>query len=418
MLSLLLCCAPARVASCFAMSLRLVLLLAALLPTTARPASRLTNVSVRASAGSGADTLIVGFSISGSGAKQLLLRGIGPSLTTFGVSGAVVDPELKLFDQATRLVTSNDNWGGASTISTTTDAVGAFRLPAGSSDAALLLSLTAGSYSAHLVANSGPGIALVEGYDADTGTPTAQISNISTRSLAGTGAGVLTIGFGISSDTPKTVLIRAVGPSLDQFGVTGTLADPQLRLFSSRNHEIGYNNDWLTGANWSPAFTSVGAFGLVGATRDSALLVTLAPGTYTAQASGVNNTSGVALIEVYDVTAPPATSFVYQPFEIDEPINYPHPPTPQTIPAVQTQARPVYPFDLRRAGAEGSVLVQFIVEPDGRVSNAIALRAHDTRFADSAVAAVSQWTFRAGRNTLGQNVATIMQVPIIYTLTE
>jgi TonB family protein len=392
-------------------------LLLALLPAVAWPDSRLTNVSVRSSAGSGADTLIVGFTIGGAGSKRLLLRGVGPTLGTFGVVGVVTDPELRLFDSVAAGLTSNDNWDSASSIGPVGDAVGAFRLPANSRDAALLLDLAAGSYSAHLVANSGPGIALVEGYDADTGNPTARLSNVSTRSTAGTGAAVLTIGFGISGDTPKTVLIRAVGPTLAGFGVGGTLANPQLRLFSSRNNELGYNDDWLVAASWSPAFASVGAFSLGSTTtRDAALLVSLPPGSYTAQASGVGGTSGVALIEVYDVPAPPAGSFVFRPVENTAPADFPRGGPSAAQAMVIVQPRPAYPFEARRAGVTGEALVQFAVGTDGRVFEALVLRSNDIEFADAALAAVRQWTFQPARNAAGQPIITVFQVPIVFTL--
>ena len=389
----------------------------ALLTSAAPAASRLTNVSVRSSAGTGADTLIVGFTIGGSGSKQVLLRGVGPALGAFGLTGVVSDPELRVFTAAALPLTSNDNWDNASAIATVGDSVGAFRLPSNSRDAALLLDLAAGSYSAHLVANSGPGLALVEGYDTDSGTPTAYFSNLSTRSTAGTGANVLTIGFAISGDVPKTVLIRAVGPTLGSFGIGGALANPQLRLISSRNRELGYNDDWLTGAGWTAAYTSVGAFSLGNATtRDAALLVSLPPGSYTAQASGVGATTGVALIEIYDVPTPPAGSFVFQPVENATPAGYPVASGVTTIPVVLTQARPTYPFELRRVGATGDALIQFVVNVDGNVTDAFVIRSHDIQLADSALAAVRQWTFRPGRNAAGQAVPTVMQVPVVFTL--
>jgi TonB family protein len=391
-----------------------LLLLLVLPPSSGWSASRLTNVSVRSSAGAGADTLIVGFSIVGTGTKQMLLRGVGPTLGTFGVSGVVTDPELRLFDSAGTSINGNDNWDSAGPIGAIGDSVGAFRLPANSRDAALLVNLGAGSYSVHLVANSGPGIALVEGYDVDGATPTAQFNNISTRSIAGTGASVLTLGFAISGDGPKTVLIRAVGPTLTGFGVADTLPNPQLRLFSSRRNELGFNNDWLS--NWSAAFSSVGAFPLASGGRDAALLVSLPPGTYTAQASDVGNTSGVALIEIYDVPNPPASSFIFQPVENNVPAGYPVTVGVVNTPTVLTQARPVYPFEARRAGAEGEALIQFVVQPDGRVSDAFAVRAHDIAFAEAGLAAVRQWTFQPGRNAAGQAVLTVLQVPIVFTL--
>ena len=402
-------------------TLRLLAVAAALLGgATLHAASRLTNVSVRSTTGSGADTLIVGFTISGSGGKSVLVRGVGPTLASFNVGGAATDSELRLFNAASATpIAENDNWGGAPSIATTGAAVGAFALPTGSLDAAVLATLTPGSYSAHVSAKSSTGIALVEAYDADPPTSAAQLTNVSARSVAGTDAAVLTVGFAISGDTPKTVLIRAVGPTLAGFGVSGTVANPQLRLFSGRGTTLGTNDDWLAAAGWAAAAASVGAFALGTNSRDAVLLVRLNPGSYTAQASGVNNTTGVALIEVYDVANPPATSVVLQPVETLVP-PFPVAPTPgvSVAPRVLLQARPAYPFEMRRAGITGEAVIEFVVDVDGRVINAYALRATDVSFAEAALAAVRQWTFEPGRNSAGAAVQTRLQVPIIFTLNE
>lgn len=380
-------------------------------------ASRLTNVSVRSSAGSGSDTLIVGFSIAGGGAKQVLVRGIGPSLVLFGVPGVVTDPRLQLFNGAGESTASNDDWGGAPAYAAAFSAVGAFALSPASRDAAILTGLPAGGYSAHLVAGGGRGIALVEVYDADPGTSANQISNVSARSLAGTGAAVLTVGFSLAGDVRKTVLIRAIGPTLAGFGVGEALANPRLRLFSSRGNELCANDDWPAGAGWAPAASSVGAFPLLVGSLDAVLLVSLPPGTYTAQASAMGDASGVALIEVYDVPSPPVGSYVLQPVEnLVPPIPRTGLGTPTVLPAALTQARPSYPFELRRVGLTGEALVDFIVDPTGVVIGAYVIRAADTLFAEAALAAVRQWTFRPGRNAAGQNIAVHMQVPIVFAL--
>lgn len=391
-----------------------------LLAASSQAASRLTNVSVRSTAGSAGDTLIVGFTITGTGTKQVLLRGIGPALRGFGVADAVTDPELRLFNSANAAIGGNDNWSGAN-VTTAAGAVGAFALPANSADAALLSALPAGSYSAHLEAKSGAGIALVEAYDADAAGSSSQITNLAARSVSGAGAGVLTVGFAIAGDTPKTVLIRAAGPALAAFPVPGALANPQLRLYSSRQTELGSNDDWLSSAGWQDAFTAVGAFPFTTGSRDAAMLVRLPPGTYTAQAAGANEATGVALIEIYDVPNPPATSLVLQPVDNAPSSNVVPPPPSTDLSRVSTtpvpvfQARPVYPFELRRAGVSGEVVIDFIVNTEGRVVNAFILRATDIRFGESALAAVQQWVFRPG-TVNGQPVNTHMQVPIIFTL--
>ncbi|MES2696553.1 MAG: TonB family protein [Verrucomicrobiota bacterium] len=375
--------------------------------------SRLTNVSVRSTAGANTDTLIVGFTIAGSGEKQMLIRGIGPTLGVFGVTGVVTDPQLRLFNQSNTQVATNDNWGGLGTIATASAAVGAFALANDSRDAVIAQALPTGTYSAHVEATSGSGIALVEAYDADTGTPSSQIVNLSARSTAGTGAGVLTVGFAITGTSTKTVLIRAVGPSLAAFGVSGALANPQLQLFRGSGAVIASNDDWPALAGWGAAFTSVGAFPLSPDTRDAVLLIALPPGTYTAQAAGAGTTTGIALIEVYDVANPPATSIVFTPVEALADATAPG----RTTPVATSQARPTYPFELRRAGISGEVVIEFTCNVEGRVQNAFPVRTSHVGFIDSALTAVRQWTFRPGMVN-GRPIPTRLQVPIVYTLTE
>jgi hypothetical protein len=262
-------------------------------PTAAT--STLSNLSVRTGAGTGAQTLIVGFAISG-GTKPLLVRGIGPSLTSFGVSGVLNDPKLELFDSGGK-IQENDNWLAGD--ATTFDRLGAFQLASGSRDAALVVSLAPNSYTAQVSgANGGTGIALVELYDAGTSTAGAKLANVSARSEVGTGNNILIAGFSISGTGSKTLLIRAVGPALSGFGVTGALTDPKLELFGP-NGKIQENDNWDVQAR--SMFTRTGAFDLPTASRDAVLVVTLPPGPYTAQVSGVGSATGVALVEVYDV---------------------------------------------------------------------------------------------------------------------
>jgi len=258
--------------------------------------SRLVNLSIRSNAGAGAQTLIVGFNLSSGSAKQLLIRGIGPTLSGFGVGGALADPQLQLFSGST-VVAANDNWGGGTTISATSASVGAFALPGTSRDAVLLQTLNSGGYTAQI--GGGSGVALVELYDAG-GASGAKLTNVSARTQVGTGGDILIAGFSIGGTTSKTLLIRAVGPTLGSFGVTGVLADPRLDLFSGATL-IQSNDNWGGTAALAGAFTQVGAFNFPPASRDAAVLVTLQPGSYTAQIRGVNNSTGVALVEVYEL---------------------------------------------------------------------------------------------------------------------
>ena len=266
---------------------------------------RLTNLSVRTTAGSGDQTLIVGFFVGGSPDKPMLIRGIGPSLSQFGVTGVLVDPQLQLATGSTVLAT-NDDWaapGGSVTSAALIDAFnrsGAFPLQTTSKDAALLRTMSVGSYTAQITGTTGTGIALAELYDTapDAG---ARLSNVSARAQVGTGGGVLIAGFAISGNVPKQVLIRGIGPALSGFSVSGVLANPRLDLYRGTTF-LQSNDDWGGGSALATAFSQAGAFTLSNPnSRDAALLVTLPPGIYTAQVSGVNNTTGVALVEVYEL---------------------------------------------------------------------------------------------------------------------
>lgn len=271
---------------------------------------RLTNLSVRTTAGTEDQVLTVGFVLAGTPDKELLLRAIGPTLTEFGVTGVLADPRLQLYANTT-LLSVNDNWAsdtlpvaaGGNTAAAMTGvfvAAGAFGLRADSLDAALLRTLPSGGYTAQISGASGTGIALAELYD-PTPAGGARLVNVSARAQVGTGGGILIAGFAISGNAPKRVLIRAVGPALGAFGVGGTLANPRLDLYRGATLIQG-NDDWGGTSALSAAFAQVGAFGFPTATsRDAALLVELAPGSYTAQVSGVGSTTGVALVEVYEL---------------------------------------------------------------------------------------------------------------------
>lgn len=251
--------------------------------------SYLSNLSVRVAMRSD-QTLIVGFSVTG-GAKPLLLRASGPALNTFGLTG-VPNPRIGLFQSSGTLLIGNEDWRAP--IAGFFPQVGAFAWPAGSRDAALFPTLV-GDYTAHAI-GAGAGTLLLEAYDAGTNLG-PQLSNLSARFQVGTGADVLIAGFALGGNGQRRVLIRAIGPRLVDFGVTGVLARPRLRVFQG-------NRELATATGWAPelaaAFTQVGAFALMPGSADAALVLTLEAGqSYTAQVSGVDDTTGEALVEVY-----------------------------------------------------------------------------------------------------------------------
>lgn len=265
----------------------------------------LSNLSVRSNAGAGGQTLIVGFVVGGSGAKQVLIRGVGPTLTDVGVAGALADPQLGLFAPDGTAFNRNDDWGGGATLRDAFASVGAFALPAASRDAALLDRLVPAAYTAQVTgAANTSGVALVEAYDIDAPPATARLSNVSARSQVGTGDSILIAGFIIGGTATKNLLIRGIGPGLRDllpayFTASEVLADPKLRIVSAAGVTVAENDNWPTSLA-APA-REVRAFALTTGSLDAALTVTLPPGAYTAQLSGVNNGTGIALIEIYDL---------------------------------------------------------------------------------------------------------------------
>lgn len=274
--------------------------------TVAIDTERLVNVSTRASAGKDANTLIAGFVISGNTPKNVLIRAVGPSLVPLGVTNVLANPQLKLFKQQDPIL-SNDDWStGNSTaeIIATANRLGAFALDAGSRDAVILTQLNPGVYTAHVTtSDASSGTALLEVYDADASVSSTKVVNLSSRGAVGAGDDILIVGFVITGNVPKKVLVRGVGPALAARGVTGALADPKLLLFRGQT-QIGENDNWSSGSDTAQlvnAATVTGATSLDVGSKDAAMLITLAPGLYTAHVRGVGNTTGVALIEVYDV---------------------------------------------------------------------------------------------------------------------
>lgn len=257
---------------------------------------RLVNLSIRSTTSEAAPTIIVGFVTIGTGAKQFLLRGVGPTLGALGVTGALVDPTMKVY-AGPNLLSQNDNWGAGGTLRAAATTVGAFQLPDNSRDAALLQTLGAGAYTVQV--EGGNGVALVEAYEVGS-NPATRLTNLSARAQVGTGGDVLIAGFVIGGEGARTVLVRAVGPGLGTFGVIGFLADPRLDVYRGTSL-LQSNDNWGGGAALSAIFAQVGAFGLQANSRDAVLQLTLQPGAYSAQISGVGGTIGEALVEVYEV---------------------------------------------------------------------------------------------------------------------
>ncbi len=266
--------------------------------------ARFINISTRAQVGIGANILIPGFVITGPGTETLLIRGDGPSLSQFAVTGVLAQPTLGVYNGST-LIASNIGWGtnaNPALIASTAAQVGAFAFKTGSADCALIVNLSAGNYTVQISGlNSSTGVALAEVYEVNsTGT---RLVNISTRAMVGTGGNILIPGFVISGSGSELLLVRADGPSLTQFQVTGILAQTTLGVYSG-SILVASNTGWGTSSNLALIVSTaaqVGAFAFSLNSGDSAQIVNLTSGGYTIQISGVNNSTGVALAEVYEL---------------------------------------------------------------------------------------------------------------------
>ncbi len=252
---------------------------------------RLANISTRAQIGTGHNVLIAGFIIHGSASKQLVLRGIGPSLQVNGtpVPGAVQDPVLELYDKNQALIARNDNWA---TDPNASQAQAAGLAPSEPREAAR--TLTPGLYTVIVRgANNTTGIGLAEVYDLSQ-PPTSTVANISTRGFVGIGDDVLIGGIIVTGRAPQTVLFRAIGPDLASFSVANVLGYPTLELYDINGKLIASNDNWKSNQQ-----AQIEATGLApGDNQDAAILTTL-PGDYTAIVRGTGGTIGVALVEAY-----------------------------------------------------------------------------------------------------------------------
>ena len=272
---------------------------------TVDDSSRLANIATRGVSGTGEKVLIVGFVIDGPSAKTVLLRGVGPTLTSFGLSETIANPVLSLFDSTGTKIAENDNWGtaGGGVNAALFSTLGAFPLASNSVDSALMRTLEPGRYTAQLTdAAGGSGVGLVEIYENDL--MPSRLVNLSSRVFVGTGASLAIPGIVVRGPVSKKLLIRAVGPTLSAFGIQAALLDPTLTIVDSSNETVTSNDNWSDagkGVEVGAIAASVGAFAFPVGSKDAAVLVTLAPGNYTALVKGSGDSSGVALVEVYEV---------------------------------------------------------------------------------------------------------------------
>jgi N-acetylneuraminic acid mutarotase len=245
-----------------------------------------SNISSRASVGTGNDVAIGGFIISGNKNKRLIVRAIGPSLP---ISGKLADPALSLYDGAGKSIAANDNWQTAPNRQEIIDAAFA---PPNNSEAAILTTLSPGPYTAVVRGvNNSTGIGLVEVYDLES-APDSELGNISTRALVQTGNNVLIGGFIAAGAEPRQLIVRALGPSVP---VPGALANPNLAVYNAQGTLVAVNDNWRNVQEAEIIATHLAP----GNDLEPAIVLSLAPGLYTTIVAGSNSTTGVALVEVY-----------------------------------------------------------------------------------------------------------------------
>ena len=263
------------------------------LQTVPVPPHSLLNVSTRLRAQPGDNALIGGFIIRGQEPKKVVLRAIGPSLP---VSDRLADPVLQVFDSSGVVVAQNDNWNAHRN-----DVIATGIPPSDEHEAVVAATLNPGSYTAVVRGlNSSSGVALVEAYDLSP-APDSKLANISTRGKVEGGDNVMIGGFIVGGDQQTRVVVRAIGPSLANFGIGNALTDPTLELHDSNGAVIALNDNWresqeqqLTDAGLAPSDN-----------REAAIVLSLQPGPYTAivRGKGVDPAGGVGLVEIYNLEA-------------------------------------------------------------------------------------------------------------------
>lgn len=264
-------------------------------PTPEAPGTKFGNISTRVGVGTADNVSIAGFIITGNEPKRVLVRGIGPSLATLGISSPVADPLLQLYNSDNVVIATNDNWK-----ETQEGEIRATNIPPQNDlESAIIRTLEPGRYTAVERSKDGTdNIGLVEVFDVNPASD-SQLSNLSTRGFVGTQERVMIGGLIIAGTDPVRVVVRAIGPSMTT--VTGTLADPTLELFDANGVSLAFNDDWRETQESELMQTELAPTN----NKESAIVRNLAPSRYTAIVRGKNGTTGVALVEFYRAAEQP-----------------------------------------------------------------------------------------------------------------
>lgn len=257
--------------------------------------ARALNLSTRGSISSGDNALIGGFIVTGTTDKKVALRIVAPSLSNSGVSGALADPFLTLYDSTGAVIATNDDWQSDPAAAELTGDGLALSDPA---ESGTIQTLAPGAYTVTATSKDGStGLGLVEAYDL-TPTDDSHLANISTRGVVGTGDNALITGFIVGDVDSTTVVVRALGPSLTDLGVSDALLNPLLNIFDSNGTVIGTNDNWQQ----DPNYLNVEQAGLAPTQNLEAAIILHPPaGAYTAIVTGAGGGSGTALAEIYNL---------------------------------------------------------------------------------------------------------------------
>jgi hypothetical protein len=256
------------------------------------PPSQPLNISTRLDVESGDNALIGGFIITGVEPKQVLLRAIGPSLGVSGVTGVLADPFLELHRPNGTVVT-NDNWMDTQK----QEIIDTSIPPTNDLESAIVATLDPGPYTAIVSGKNGStGIGLVEVYDLDQAA-NSQLANISTRGFVNSGDNVMIGGFIVGGQSSTTVLVRGIGPSLAGLGIADPLLNPTLELHDANGAQIAFDDDWKDTQQAEIEATTIPPTDDL----EAAIVMDLAPAAYTAVVRGKANTTGVGLMEVYNL---------------------------------------------------------------------------------------------------------------------
>ena len=266
-------------------------------PTPTPPPAQALNISTRLRVDTGNNVLIGGFIVAGSAPKSVAVRGIGPSLMQFGITDVLADPTLELHNSSGALLMQNDNWQDDPSQAAQLTALGlGLQNP---NESGIVASLPPASYTAILAGkNGGTGVGLVEVYDTNQAS-NSQLANISTRGLVLIGNNVMIGGFILGGSNNTHVVVRGIGPSLGQFGLSPVLANPTLVLHDGNGAVLVANDNWQDD---SASAAQLIALGLAPPEpAESGIYTSLPPGAFTAVLAGKNSGTGIGLVEIYNV---------------------------------------------------------------------------------------------------------------------